>query len=97
MLPPLVAAAVDSRGHRNLGCILGQQMLEQTRNIQGIISMSRSPTSNKTAILTMRLQPQLKLAAQKAAVEDRRSLTNWIEVLIIQHCQSLGKDLEVRP
>lgn len=42
----------------------------------------------KTANFQMRLAPQLKAAAEVAAQRDNRSLTNLIEVLIINHCKS---------
>jgi hypothetical protein len=47
----------------------------------------------KTAIIQVRVEPNLKAAAEKAAGLDHRSLTNWIEVLIIGRC----KELEVEP
>lgn len=44
----------------------------------------------KTAVVTLRIEPRLKAAAEKAADHDRRSLTNLIEVLIIERCKSLN-------
>jgi hypothetical protein len=41
----------------------------------------------KTAYLSLRLDPQLKAAAEKAAAEDRRSLSSLTEVLLAQHCK----------
>jgi hypothetical protein len=43
----------------------------------------------KTAIIQVRVEPNLKAAAEKAAGLDHRSLTNWIEVLIIGRCKEL--------
>jgi hypothetical protein len=50
--------------------------------------MSRGP-KRKTATVTLRLEPQLKAAAEIAADRDHRSLTNLIEVLILEHCRAL--------
>jgi hypothetical protein len=37
----------------------------------------------KTAQVNLRLEPSLKAAAEKAAAADRRSLTSYIEMLIV--------------
>lgn len=52
--------------------------------------MRRERRKNKTAILTLRVDPELKAAAENAARHDRRSLTNLIEVLLIDHCRTLN-------
>jgi hypothetical protein len=44
----------------------------------------------KTSAVTIRLATDIKLAAEAAAIRDRRSLTNLVEVLLEQHCRSLG-------
>ncbi|WP_341774867.1 type II toxin -antitoxin system TacA 1-like antitoxin [Burkholderia gladioli] len=44
----------------------------------------------KTATLTVRLDPKIKAAAEAAAEYEHRSLTNFLEVLIVNHCQTLG-------
>jgi hypothetical protein len=44
----------------------------------------------KTAVVTLRIEPRLKAAAEKAAIHDQRSLTNFIEVLIVERCKSLN-------
>jgi predicted HicB family RNase H-like nuclease len=46
----------------------------------------------KTAVIQVRVEPNLKAAAEKAAGLDHRSLTNWIEVLIIGRCKELDVD-----
>ena len=46
-------------------------------------------TKTKTAIVTLRVDPQVKAAARLAAKRDHRSLTSLIEVLILQHCKTL--------
>jgi hypothetical protein len=48
----------------------------------------------KTAVVTLRIEPRLKAAAEKAADRDRRSLTNFIEVLIVERCRSLNIKLD---
>lgn len=48
---------------------------------------------SKTAPFSMRLSPELKAKLQRLADADRRSLTNYIEVLLEDHANA--KD--VRP
>jgi hypothetical protein len=48
------------------------------------------PTEAKTAQVNLRLQPTLKTAAEKAAADDQRSLTNLIEMLLTAHLQKRG-------
>jgi hypothetical protein len=47
-------------------------------------------SKKKTAVLTLRIEPRLKAAAEEAARRDHRSLTGFIEVLILQHCKGLS-------
>ncbi|BCH55975.1 hypothetical protein RvVAR031_35850 [Agrobacterium vitis] len=42
----------------------------------------------KTAIINVRISPQLKDAAEKAAKADQRSLTSLIEKLLSDHISS---------
>lgn len=44
----------------------------------------------KTATLSVRLDPAIKAAAESAAALNRRSLTSLLEVLILNHCQTMG-------
>lgn len=53
------------------------------------MAISRRPKV-KTATLTVRLDPKIKAAAEAAAVREHRSLTSLLEVLILDHCRSLG-------
>jgi hypothetical protein len=39
----------------------------------------------KTCRFGMRLTPELRAAAESAALDENRSITNWIERLIVQH------------
>ncbi len=48
----------------------------------------------KTAVVTLRIEPQLKAAAELAAARDHRSLTNFIEVLIVERCEALNINLD---
>lgn len=48
----------------------------------------------KTAVVTLRIEPELKVAAEMAADRDRRSLTNFIEVLIVERCKTLNIKLD---
>lgn len=44
----------------------------------------------KTATMTLRVDPRIKAAAEAAAERDHRSITSLIEVLILNHCRSVG-------
>lgn len=44
----------------------------------------------KTAILNLRISPELKSAAEKAAADDHRSLTSLIEKLLTDHLKAHG-------
>ncbi len=52
--------------------------------------MRRPRPKIKTATVTLRVDPEIKAAAEKAAAHDHRSLTNLIEVLLVNHCKSLN-------
>lgn len=53
------------------------------------MTTSRRPKV-KTATLTVRLDPKIKAAAEAAAEREHRSLTSFLEVLIMNHCRTLG-------
>jgi predicted HicB family RNase H-like nuclease len=40
--------------------------------------------------MTLRVDPEIKAAAEKAAAQDRRSLTSLVEVLLVAHCTELN-------
>jgi len=44
----------------------------------------------RTAQLAMRIPPQLKALAEKAAVDDQRSLTSLVEKLLVEHLKAKG-------
>jgi hypothetical protein len=44
----------------------------------------------KTAQINMRIDPELKEAAERAAADDRRSLSSLIEKLLTDHCRNQG-------
>jgi len=52
--------------------------------------MPRGKPKIKTAVLTLRVDPKVKVAAELAAERDHRSVTNFIEVLILNHCEHVG-------
>jgi hypothetical protein len=52
--------------------------------------MPRGRPKIKTATVTLRVDPEIKAAAEKAAAQDRRSLTNLVEVLLVAHCKELN-------
>ena len=44
----------------------------------------------KTATLNLRVDPEIKKAAEKAALDDRRSLTSMIEKLLTDYLRKKG-------
>jgi hypothetical protein len=44
----------------------------------------------KTATLNLRIAPELKAAAEKAAADDNRSLTSLFETLLLSHLREHG-------
>ncbi len=52
--------------------------------------MARVRPKTKTAVMTLRVDPRVKAAAEVAAERQHRSLTSFIEVLILNHCEALG-------
>jgi len=56
-------------------------------------AMPRGKPKTKTAVMTLRVSPQVKAAAELAAERDHRSVTSLIEVLILDHCRRL----DIRP
>lgn len=44
----------------------------------------------KTATLNLRVAPDLKDAAERAAEADQRSLTSLVEKLLTDHCRKNG-------
>lgn len=50
--------------------------------------------TNKTATLTIRVEPDIKEALRLAAQAEHRSIANMIEVLIREHCEKQGIDID---
>ena len=50
----------------------------------------------KTSHVSLRLDPELKQNAEKAARDDRRSLSSLAEVLLARHCKEREGDAEAR-
>ena len=46
--------------------------------------------ASKTATLTLRIEPAIKQALQRAAELDHRSIANMVEVMIREHCRVKG-------
>jgi len=46
--------------------------------------------ASKTATLTLRIEPEIKEALQRAAELEHRSVANMVEVLIREHCRVKG-------
>ena len=45
---------------------------------------------NKTATLNLRIDPVLKEVVRIAAEREHRSIANFVEVLIREHCERVG-------
>jgi hypothetical protein len=52
--------------------------------------MASKRVRDKTANITLRVKPGVKAAAELAAKRDHRSLTGFIELLILKHCEELN-------
>jgi hypothetical protein len=44
----------------------------------------------RTASIGIRIEPDVKTAAEKAAAEDGRTLANYIERMLIEHLREKG-------
>lgn len=43
--------------------------------------------------MTLRVDPKVKMAAEIAASRDHRSVTSFIEVLILNYCKQVGVEI----
>jgi hypothetical protein len=46
--------------------------------------------ATKALPVSFRLQPEVKAAAEKAAEDDRRSLSSFVEKLLVDHLRAQG-------
>lgn len=58
--------------------------------------MPKGKPKLKTVSLTLRVEPHVKAAAEIAAKRVRRSVTSFIEVLVLEYCESVGIDPELQ-
>ena len=49
-----------------------------------------SEQRRKTATINLRMEPSLKVAAERAAGDDHRSLTSLVEKLLTEHLKANG-------
>jgi|HubBroStandDraft_6_1064221.scaffolds.fasta_scaffold2239182_1 hypothetical protein len=56
--------------------------------------MAPTRPKRKTAVLSLRVPPHVKTAAQRAAEHEYRSVASFIEVLIINYCKNAGISVE---
>lgn len=52
--------------------------------------------SAKTTTLTFRIEPELKDALRTAAEQEHRSIANMVAVLIRDHCQQQGIEIDTQ-
>lgn len=57
--------------------------------------MPKGKPKLKTELITIRVEPRVKKAAEIAAQRNRRSLTNFIEVLVLDYCEAAGITLDL--
>ncbi len=57
--------------------------------------MPKGKPKLKTELITIRVEPRIKKAAEIAAQRNRRSLTNFIEVLVLDYCEAAGITLDL--
>lgn len=48
----------------------------------------------KTATMNLRVEPKIKLAAEVAAKKTRRSVTSFIEILVLDYCEKMGIEVK---
>ncbi len=51
----------------------------------------------KSQVVSVRVEPHIKVALQSAAEREMRSLANMIEVMVVAYCRSQGYPLEGVP
>lgn len=51
----------------------------------------------KTQVVNLRMRPAVKDLLRTAAERDHRTLSNMLEVLIVEHCERLGITAEAAP
>lgn len=58
--------------------------------------MRRGKGKTKTAVMTLRVSPMIRAAAKRAADHEHRSVTNLVEVLIMDRCRALNIPVEAK-
>lgn len=51
----------------------------------------------KSEVVSVRVEPHIKMALQSAAEREMRSLANMIEVMVVAYCRSQGHPLDGVP
>ena len=54
------------------------------------LALQMAEQRRKTATLNLRIDPNLKEAAERAAFNDQRSITSLIEKLLTEHLKTIG-------
>jgi hypothetical protein len=75
---------------RLMHCILQYIKVKYNHEANRLNTMASQRPKVKTATMTLRVDPKIKAAAEAAAEREHRSITSLIEVLILNHCRSLG-------
>lgn len=48
----------------------------------------------KTETLNLRVTPEVKALVKRAAEQQRRTISNFVEVLVREHCERVGLDAD---
>ncbi len=51
----------------------------------------------KSQVVSVRVEPQIKVALQSAAEREMRSLANMVEVMVVAYCRMQGYPLDGVP
>ena len=67
-----------------------QQMSTEMFTMRSESAALTNMVQRKTTAFTMRMDPEVKEAAEKVAADERRSLASLIEILLIEICKKRG-------
>ena len=82
--------AAGSRRHRRRSSARQRvypRLFEYDRGSRAAAAGSADAVRWVPALFSLRMKPELKQRAEKAAAEESRSLSSLIEVLLAQHCK----------
>jgi len=97
-----IAFPLDSKrnyGEDGIGALMIVRLdvlhLSAIMQYMNVLRRAEKKRRTKTAVLTIRLDPRIKAAAEIAAEKEHRSVTAFIEVLILNHCRAAEIELPI--